>query len=330
MNTEVINEPESKHREMAIDVKNLRMNFGKFPALDGIDLAVPTGGAMALLGENGAGKTTTLRILVNLYRASGGDGTVLGKPLAADDAEFFQRIGYVSENQELPLGWTLSRYLKYLAPLYPTWDESFCQELVADFELPLDRNLGHLSRGMLMKAALIGSLAYRPALLIMDEPFSGLDPLVREELIDGILELMDGGEWTLLLSSHDIHEVERLCDAVTVIEHGRVVISESLESLQRRFRRWMIQLENPLKTAPSNPAWLLIEQHSPVNWSLIEAQHNSEKSFAAIEEEFGRVVAHDSQTLSLREIYLSLAKEKKRRRKSRVAKDATANLQPTK
>jgi ABC-type multidrug transport system ATPase subunit len=131
----------------------------------------------------------------------------------------------------------------------------------------------------------------------------------------------------LLLSSHDIHEVERLCDSVTLIEQGRVVISETLESLQNRFRKWTIQLRNPCESAPTRPGWLLVEQHNPVNWSLIEAQHNSQNSVQMIEEAFGPLIAHDSHQLSLREIYLSLAKEKKRRRKARSSNSATSNSQ---
>lgn len=219
-------------KEDIIDITGLGMNFGKFPALQNIDLQVCRGTAMALLGENGAGKITTLRILANLYQASSGNGTVLGEPLGCDKSSYFQRFGYVSENQRLPLRWTLQGLVDYLRPQYPTWDDAFCDELIDNFELPRGRRLGHLSRGMQMKASLVSSLTYRPELLLLDEPFSGLDPLVREEFIDGILELMDGGNWTLLLSSHDIHEVERLCDSVTLIDSGRVVLSESLDELQ--------------------------------------------------------------------------------------------------
>ena len=141
--------------EHVIDIAGVGMNFGKFPALNGINLQVKRGTAMALLGENGAGKTTTLRILSNIYRASTGSGTVLGKPLGYEGSDFFQRLGYVSENQRLPLRWTLQGMLDYLRPQYPTWDENFCNELIDNFELPRDRRLGHMSRGMQMKASLI-------------------------------------------------------------------------------------------------------------------------------------------------------------------------------
>lgn len=302
--------------EHVIDITGVGMNFGKFPALRDISLRVTRGSAMALLGENGAGKTTTLRILTNIYRASAGSGTVLGELLGCDHSAFFQRLGYVSENQRLPLRWTLQGMVDYLRPQYPTWDDSFCNELIDNFELPRHRQLGHMSRGMQMKSALVSSLAYRPELLLLDEPFSGLDPLVREELIDGILDLMDGGNWTLLLSSHDIHEVERLCDSVTVIEHGRIVLSEPLDTLQQRFRRWSIHSSAASSRGDFPDDWLLVEQHDPHRWSFVETQHEPASSLACIENYFGPLTAQESQSLSLRDIYLVLAKDKKRQRRA--------------
>jgi ABC-2 type transport system ATP-binding protein len=303
--------------EYVIDVRGIGMNFGRFPALSDLNLQVRRGSAMALLGENGAGKTTTLRILTNIYRASSGSGSVLGYPLGSDDSSLFQKLGYVSENQRLPLRWTLQGLIDYLRPQYPTWDETFCEELIENFELPRHRQLGQMSRGMQMKASLISSLAYRPELLLLDEPFSGLDPLVREELIDGILELMDGGNWTLLLSSHDIHEVERLCDAVTVIENGSVVLSEPLDTLQTRFRKWSVQLSTACERNDFPADWLLVEQHDPTRWSFVETLHDPSAPLARIQGFFGPLSAHESQSLSLREIYLVLAKDKKQRRHAR-------------
>lgn len=300
--------------DYTIDVKNLDMNFGKFPALRNFSLRIPKGSAMALLGENGAGKTTTLRILANIYQTTSGNGTVLGYPLGTTDTAFFQRLGYVSENQQLPLSWTLKRYIDYLKPLYSNWDDAFCNELIDDFELPLNRRIGAMSRGMQMKVALVSSLSYRPELLLLDEPFSGLDPLVREELIDGILELMDGGKWTILLSSHDIHEVERLCDSVTLIEHGQAVFSEGLDSLQTRFRKWTIQ-SNKKPAIPASA--ILTEQLTATSWSFVDTQHDPNSPPGTQTGLHPSTAVLDSQELSLRDIYLSLAREKKRQRRQR-------------
>lgn len=299
-----------------IDVQNLGMNFGRFPALRNFSLTVPTGTAMALLGENGAGKTTTLRILAGIYQPSTGSGTVLDTPLGKLDTPQFQRIGHVSENQQLPLHWTLQQLLDYLKPLYPNWDDAFCDELVDNFELPRDRKLGAMSRGMQMKASLVSSLAYRPDLLLLDEPFSGLDPLVREELIDGILELMQGGDWTVLLSSHDINEVERLCDSVTLIKDGKIELTEDLDQLQARFRTWSISNAAP-PTGDFPPGWIQVQQLSDSTWTLTDTQHHPETSPQKIATIFGPASTAESTSLSLRDIYLTIARQQKKNRLAR-------------
>jgi len=300
----------------AINVQDLRLSFQNFEVLRGLNLKVSRGSAMALLGENGAGKTSSLRSLVNIYQADSGSGHILGHELGYDDPDLFQKIGYVSENQDLPFHWTMTQFLKYLRPQYPTWDQDFCETLLEEFELPMNRKIGNFSRGMMMKASLVSSMAYHPELLILDEPFSGLDVLVREELIDAILELMDGGDWTILLSSHDVHEVERLCDSVTVLDQGQAVISESLEALQARFRRWNIHCREATEATNFPPDWLLVEQLSEHNWSFVETQHESSLSREKIAKIFGPLDGEESHALSLKEIYLTLAKQKKRIRKA--------------
>src|SRR5206468_10748038 len=133
-------------------------------------------------------------------------------------------IGYVSENQRLP-GWmTVSELLAYCRPFYPSWDESLCRQLIADFDLPLGAKIRRLSRGMRVKVALVSSLAYRPRLLVLDEPFSGLDPLVRDELIEGLVESAE--QTTILISSHDLTEIESFASHVGYLDHGRLQFSD--------------------------------------------------------------------------------------------------------
>ncbi|MFI5356952.1 MAG: ABC transporter ATP-binding protein [Opitutales bacterium] len=220
-----------------IATHNLTRRFGRTEAVHGLTLEVPAGRICALLGPNGAGKTTTLKLIMNLLRPTAGEARVLGVDSRRLGERELSQIGYVSENQQLPLWMTVGQLLDYCRPFYPTWDAALEKTLLAKFELPADRKLKHLSRGMLMKAALLSSLAYRPKLLVLDEPFSGLDPLVREELIHGMLEVSAQGDWSVLVSSHDVDEVERLVDHVALLEHGRLRLSEPAEALQGRFRR---------------------------------------------------------------------------------------------
>jgi len=141
-----------------------------------------------LIGSNGVGKTTTIKILMNILKADSGEARILGVPSVRLDPDGLEQIGYVSENQQLP-GWmTIDYLLRYLKPFYPAWDSAYADALVQHFKLPRDRKLSRLSRGMWMKTALLCALAYHPRLLVLDEPFSGLDPLVREDLIEGLID----------------------------------------------------------------------------------------------------------------------------------------------
>lgn len=221
----------------AIEIRDLTKRFGRHPAVDQLSFDVPAGQVTAFLGSNGAGKTTTIQMLMNLLRPNGGSAEILGVDSTKLAPEQLRRIGYVSENMELPLWMTVWKFLDYCRPFYPGWDEKFCQQLIDEFRLPLDRKLKHLSRGMRMKAALIGGIAYRPELVILDEPFSGLDPLVRDEFIRGLLNLTGTEGWTVLLSSHDIDEVERLADRVILIDDGKKRIDEDVADLLGKSRR---------------------------------------------------------------------------------------------
>jgi ABC-2 type transport system ATP-binding protein len=145
-----------------IETRELAKSFGRTEVLRGIDLAVPEGAIYALVGANGAGKTTMIKLMMNILRPTAGHATVLGIDSGKLAGKALNRIGYVSENQDLPDAMTVGAMLEYLRGFYPQWDRELERELVRQFDLPLDRKLKHLSRGMRMKAAFAGSLAYRP------------------------------------------------------------------------------------------------------------------------------------------------------------------------
>ena len=164
---------------------------------------------------------------MNLIEPTEGSATVFETDSRQLGVPDFQRIGYVSENQEIP-GWqSIRKYLDYLAPFYPSWDHDFEKKMLADFELDPKQRIGSLSRGMKMKVALISSIVFRPRLLVLDEPFSGLDPLVRDEFIQGVLEITDREGWTIFLASHDIEEVERLSDTIGILNQAENCIFRS-------------------------------------------------------------------------------------------------------
>src|SRR6185436_7257423 len=244
-----------------IETHNLTRRFGRMEAVHDLNLAVPQGSVFALLGANGAGKTTTLKVLMNLMPPTSGSAQVLGVDSRQLGERELAQIGYVSENQQLPLWMTIRQLLDYCRPFYPTWDRDLETSLLKQFALPETRKLAQLSRGMLMKAALLSSLAYRPKLLVLDEPFSGLDALVRDEFIRGVLEVSALGEWTVLVSSHDIEEVERLADHVAMLEEGRLALSETTDALQARFRRVEVTLgDGDARLAEPPASWRELER----------------------------------------------------------------------
>ena len=219
---------------MIIESHLLSKRFRKAEAVSGVSLRVPEGSVTALVGANGAGKTTLMRLLVNLLPPDSGEARVLGVATAALGAADFARLGYVSEGQLLPNGLTVEQYFDYLRALYPKWDRKREDEVRRAFDLPPTRKLGQLSRGMQMKARIAGVLPYRPALLVLDEPLSGLDPLARDEVLEGLLA--NAEETTILLSSHELTEIEGCATHLAFMDQGRLLVDDSVEELSGRFR----------------------------------------------------------------------------------------------
>ena len=294
-----------------IETNGLTRKFRSNKAVNQLDLTVQKDSVYAFLGPNGAGKTTTIRMLLNIIKPSSGKAKIIGSDSRHLRSRDFQQIGYVSENQKLPLWMTVSQFMNYLQPLYPSWDKPFATKLLNDFDLPNDRKLKHLSRGMRMKAALVGSLAFRPKLLVLDEPFSGLDPLVREEFLDGIIELTSQENWTIFISSHDIDEVERIADQVGVINEGSLLLTESVEGLLGSFRKVSLtpaDTEQDLKDLPQN--WLMPRQKGRL-LSFAESQYDETVFDSQVRARFPGLQNLSVETLSLKEIYLVIARNLK-------------------
>ena len=290
-----------------IEITGLQRRYGRTDAVHDLTLSVPEGGVFALLGPNGAGKSTTLKVLLNLLSPTAGSVRVLGVDSRRLGVGERRQIGYVSEGQQLPDWMTVRQFLDYCRPFYPAWDSALEKKLMADFELPSDRKLKHLSRGMRVKAMLISVLSFRPRLLVLDEPFSGLDPVVRDEVAQGLIETARLGEWSVLLASHDIEEVERLADHIAIIDQGRLKLSESVESLLGRFRRVEVNLGDGDMHPEAAPVedWLQLER-SGQRVRFVDARFSEAESNFRCGRCFpGAVVS--VQTMPLRDIYLALA-----------------------
>jgi len=289
-----------------IETSHLSHSYWRTEALSDLTLAVPAGSVMALLGSNGAGKTTTIKVLMNLLRPTSGSAQVLGVDSRRIGERELAQIGYVSENQKLPEWMTVRQLLDYCRPFYPTWDPALETKLLAQFDLPPERKLKQLSRGMKMKAALLSTLAYRPKLLVLDEPFSGLDPVVRDDFTRGLLEAAQLGDWTVLVSSHDIEEVERLADHVALLEAGRLRFTETTESLLGRFRRIEIDQEDRGLAGGLPATWLGWESGAG-RASFVDSAYDREATERACRERFPEA-AVQARPMTLREIFITLAR----------------------
>jgi ABC-2 type transport system ATP-binding protein len=275
-------------------------------AVDRLNLSVPDGAIYALVGTNGAGKTTTIKTVMNILRPSGGSAEVLGIDSRLISPREFAQIGYVSENQEMPEWMTVKYFLAYLKPFYPQWDDVLALELVREFDLPLDRKLRHLSRGMKMKAALASSLAYRPKLIVLDEPFGGLDALVRDESIEGLLERAAGA--TVLISSHDLAEIESFASHIGYLDRGRLLFSEEMGALASRFREIEVTLDAPPVLPAAWPKdWIRAETSSAVV-RFVDSRFDQERSLDEIRRLFPNSRNIAVNAMPLRQIFVALAK----------------------
>ena len=291
-----------------IETEGLTRRFRKTVAVKDLSLEVPAGSIFALLGPNGAGKTTLIKMVMNMVRPSGGSATILGTDSLRLGPPQLERVGYVSENQELPEWMTVQELIDYCRPFYPAWDDDLCRRLIRQFNLPLARKLKTFSRGMKVKAALLSSLSYRPELMILDEPFTGLDALVRDELIRGLLEVTDQRERTIFIASHDIDEVERLADWVGVIHKGEMQMSEPAASLRARFRQCEVTLEPGQEVPEVLPdKWLLAERAGQV-LRFVDSGFQNGTGAESIQEIFPAIKDSTVSPMSLKEIFLALAR----------------------
>lgn len=295
---------------MIIDVQHVNKTYGKVKVLQDICLQVPQGSAFALIGTNGAGKTTTLRTLVNIVKPDSGSATVLGVNTQFLTYQDYLQIGYVSENQKLPERLNIQQYFDYLRKLYPNWDRGLEKSLRNKLELPPTRLLSKLSHGMRMKTVLIAALSYRPKLLILDEPLSGLDSLVRDEVIEGLLEHAD--ETTILISSHELTEIENFTTHIAFMDKGKLMFQESIESLRARFREINVILSAQKELPEEMPASWYSSQISGHAMHLIESDFKDyDSTYKKLSTHFG-AVQFEEEAMSLREISKTLIREARR------------------
>ncbi len=292
-----------------IEINGMTCCYGGTEAVRNLNLQVQEGSIYAFLGTNGAGKTTTIKTLLNLLKPKQGTARVLDTSVERLGPRELAQIGYLSQDQKLPEALTVRDLIEYSRAIYPTWDDAFCRRLLETLSLPVNRKLATFSRGMKIKAALLISLAYHPRLLILDEPFSGLDALVRDELIQSLVEVFEQEIWTMFISSHDIDDVERLADWVGILDEGRLCLSEPLESLRSRFRRIDVILPEGEISKDQLTKDVLLPEIAGGSAKWIDPHFiDNDATSRQIEKHFPKGTAFATSPLSLREIFVTVTR----------------------
>ena len=283
-----------------IEVQHLSRRFDDRQALHDLSLTVPRGGVFGLIGGNGAGKTTLIRHLLGMLKAQQGSVRVFGLDPVAAPAAVLGRIGYLSEDRDLPNWMRLQDLLRYTQAFYPAWDSVYAEELRKNFDLNPATRVKSLSRGQRARAGLLIALAHRPELLVLDEPSSGLDPVVRRDILGSIIRTVADEGRTVLFSSHLLDEVERVADRVAIIHEGRILLTSEMEQIRESHRRLVLQFRKSTNDPPPLDG-MLDRTGSGTEWTywcagdLEQLQQAAEAMQARILEE---------STLTLDEIFL--------------------------
>lgn len=247
--------------DAAIEIVNLTKQFGRSTAVNDLSLRVDRGSTFGLIGPNGAGKTTTMKMLMGILRPTTGAAFVLGTDVFAEPLVVKQRVGYVPESHYIDRWMRVGEAVGFCRSLYDSWNEQTCQQMLDRFELDPDKKVKQLSKGMLVKLSLVLAVSHEPEVLLLDEPMAGLDPLAREEFLDGVLRTICERGQTVIFSTHSLDDVQRLADTVGILYDGRLLVHRNIEELLATTKRIRATLtgEHPPDQLPENIIWQRVQ-----------------------------------------------------------------------
>jgi ABC-2 type transport system ATP-binding protein len=289
--------------DMVVEVNQLSRSFGSKTALDGVNFHVAEGRVYGLVGANGAGKTTLIKHLLGLLRATSGSVRVFGLDPVREPVRVLRRVGYLSEEHELPEWMRIDELMRYTQAYHPTWDASYARELLETFGMDPSKKIKELSKGMRAQAGLVAAVAHRPELLILDEPSSGLDAVVRRDILDAIVRAVADDGRTAIFSSHLLEEMERMSDHVTMLHDGRVMLSGGLDEVRGSYHRSRLRFLEHFEHPPVLDAALAIEGGGRT-WSVVHSGPFEQFRYSVLSLG-GEIV--ESRTATLEEIFLARA-----------------------
>lgn len=218
--------------ENILELQQVSKSFPKSDfMLDQVSFSLPYGTIMGFVGENGAGKTTTIGCILNTVTKDSGTVKLFGREMLDEDTDMREKIGVVYDGDNFPSYWTAKQLSQVMEGLYTQWDQALFQKYLEDFHLPAKQKIKYYSRGMAMKLALAAALSHHPQLLILDEATSGLDPIMRDEMLDVFLEFVQEEDHSILLSSHITSDLEKVADYITFIHNGKLIMTVSKDDL---------------------------------------------------------------------------------------------------
>ncbi len=260
----------------AVELTGLTRFFGRSAAVCDLNLEIPHGTVFGLIGPNGAGKSTTIKMLMGLLRPTSGSICVLGLDPLADPVTLKQRVGYVPETHHIYRWMRVEQVIGFSRALHPTWDDETCTAMLKLFALDPGKKVKHLSKGMLGKLAILLAVSHQPELLILDEPMAGLDPIAREEVLDGVLQTIVERRQTVFFSSHTMDDVQRLVDTVGILVEGRLLVHDKLDNLlasTKRIRATLVNGSRP-ESLPDDLVWQSINGRE---WQLTVRNFSPDK-----------------------------------------------------
>jgi ABC-type multidrug transport system ATPase subunit len=291
-----------------LELESVTKRYGRVSALKDVSLQLLPGVSLGLVGRNGAGKTTLLRLLMGLLQPSAGRIRLFGGNPITEAERVKVHVGYMAEDMVFPLQLTPADLFRFFEAAYPTWDRGFLESLIDRFKVPMHRRLSTLSKGVQRQVSFLCAVSHRPRLLILDEPGGGLDPVFRRHFLEEVVLLLLAERTSVLFSSHNLVELERVATRLGVLHEGRLILEEDLDRLREESARVLVDsprsdlpaacrdLRGFVRASPREGGWVLTLRASP------------EEAARRVQETLG-VSVKDAQPLSLEDLFIAIVEE---------------------